>query len=123
MDESTCSTRHHLIVVGAILSALAWAITRSSAEGAVVSCEDVCAWNNTCPGAQQVTCSSYCANAASINTASGCAGAYSEYLSCKAQHQTDTCLSADQTCVSALVAYFQCVNAYCRQNPTPTDCG
>jgi hypothetical protein len=108
-----------LIAIGAASCAT---VACGSSKEASGPCEDVCAWSNACPGAQQTNCSRYCATTSSINTASGCEDTYAEYLSCKAQHKSDLCLPADESCVPSLAVYFQCVQSYCNMSPTPSGC-
>ena len=119
MVKTSWARRCILVAVGAASCAT---VACGSSKEASVLCEDVCVWNNACPGAQQVNCSRYCAITSSINTAAGCEETYSEYLSCKAQHKSDICLAADQSCVPSLVGYFQCVESYCNISPTPSGC-
>ena len=123
MAKTSGAKRWVWMLAGAVLvAAVAWNVACTSTEPPPTACEDTCGWNNACPGALQVTCSKYCATAASINLASGCTAAYSDYLDCKAQHQSEVCLSADESCVPLLVAYYQCLSTYCSQNPTASEC-
>jgi hypothetical protein len=123
MAETSGAERWMWVLAAAILVAtVVWNIACTSTESPPSACEDTCAWNNACPGALHVTCSTYCPAAASSNLASGCTAAYSDYLDCKAQHQSEVCLAADESCVSLLVAYYQCLSTYCSQNPTSAEC-
>ena len=67
-----------------------------------------------------VDCTSQCAADDALNTASGCTAPYNTEQACVAG-LSDACTSAS-TCASQLGAYASCVQAFCTQVPTPSQC-
>jgi hypothetical protein len=110
-----------LVALVAVPASLAGVVAGCSSTAETgTDCLNNCAESNNCPGETMVDCTSQCADDVELNTAAGCDSEYNAQQSCIA-NLSDACTSTS-ACASQLMAWEQCVDAYCVTRPTSPEC-